>query len=126
MKSEKKKTKFIILFICILVVAAGTAAFYLYRENAAAAQSSVDEAVAGENQTLLTVSVEKMIGNEMTGVQSTDKEQGEEQTWTIPVGTEVVTKLGTTTTFARLAAGDTVEVLIDDQTQEILKIWITQ
>lgn len=45
---------------------------------------------------------------------------------TIPVGTDVVTKLGTITTFARLASGDVVQMLMekDGNDQVIIKIWI--
>ena len=63
----------------------------------------------------------------VTVVQEDGEETTESGTWMIPVGTEVVTKLGTTTTFARLASGDTIKVLMqneDDGTQDILKIWI--
>ncbi len=38
---------------------------------------------------------------------------GEEKTTLIPVGTTVTTQLGTTTTFARLAAGDMVKILME-------------
>lgn len=38
---------------------------------------------------------------------------GEEETTLIPVGTTVTTQLGTTTTFARLAAGDMVKILME-------------
>lgn len=127
MKPKKNKKKWIILIICILALLLGAASFLLYQRNEAAAKTSTNEAIAGENQTLVTVSIQKMIGNEMTGVSISDEtELQEAQTWMIPVGTEVVTKLGTITTFARLASGDQVQVLFDDQTQEILKIWITQ
>lgn len=51
---------------------------------------------------------------------------GEERTATIPVGTDVITKLGTTTTFARLAAGDVVQMLTEKAGDEdvIIKMWI--
>lgn len=51
---------------------------------------------------------------------------GEERTATIPVGTDVITKLGTTTTFARLAAGDVVQMLTEKVGDEdvIIKMWI--
>ncbi len=50
----------------------------------------------------------------------------EVKTMMIPVGTEVVTKLETVTTFSRLAAGDTIKMLMekDGDTETILKIWI--
>lgn len=51
---------------------------------------------------------------------------GEERTATIPVGTDVITKLGTTTTFARLATGDVVQMLTEkvDDENVIIKMWI--
>lgn len=50
----------------------------------------------------------------------------EERTATIPVGTDVITKLGTVTTFARLAAGDVVQILTEKDGDEsvIIKMWI--
>ncbi|MDD2971500.1 MAG: hypothetical protein PHE02_05145 [Lachnospiraceae bacterium] len=44
----------------------------------------------------------------------------------IPVGTDVVTKLGTTTSFARLATGDVVQMLMerDGDDKVIIKMWI--
>lgn len=58
--------------------------------------------------------------------QKTYRSLGEEREMTIPVGTDVVTKLGTTTTFARLAAGDVVQLLIENNGTEevIVKMWI--
>lgn len=50
------------------------------------------------------------------------------QTYTIPVGTEVVTKPGSVTTFSRLAAGDMIRCLMQEEDGEavILKIWIEE
>ena len=44
----------------------------------------------------------------------------------IPVGTQVTTRLGNITTFSRLAAGDHIRMLVqeEDGKQVILKIWI--
>lgn len=44
----------------------------------------------------------------------------------IPVGTKVTTRLGTETTFSRLAAGDNIKMLVqeEDGEQVILEIWI--
>ncbi len=52
----------------------------------------------------------------------------EERMATIPVGTEVVTKLGTVTTFSRLASGDVMKILVDNADEEdvVLKIWILE
>jgi len=50
----------------------------------------------------------------------------EERTMTIPVGTQVVTKLGTVTTFSRLASSDVMKILTENSGDEdvIIKIWI--
>ena len=54
---------------------------------------------------------------------------GEEQTMLIPVGTTVTTQFGTTTTFSRLAAGDTVKILLEkneNNKEIIVGIWMIQ
>lgn len=50
----------------------------------------------------------------------------EKVTVQIPVGTKVTTRLGTETTFSRLAAGDNIKMLMQekDGEQVILEIWI--
>jgi hypothetical protein len=80
-----------------------------------------------EGQEYMYVRITSILGNEMTGtIYEDDKETGSQQTWTIPVGTDVVTKLGTTTSFSRLASGDYIRMLMQNGTdsQDILKIWI--
>lgn len=127
---KKKKSKlWVWLLVLVLAVAAGGG--FWYQKSNAKQETKEEEIVLQENQELIHVKITKMLGNEMTGsIVSEDKHQQEQQTWLIPVGTEVVTKLGTTTTFARLSSGDTVQMLM--QTGEaaadgdILKIWITQ
>lgn len=127
---KKKKSKlWVWLLVLVLAVAAGGG--FWYQKSNAKQETKEEEIVLQENQELIHVRITKMLGNEMTGsIVSEDKHQQEQQTWLIPVGTEVATKLGTTTTFARLSSGDTVQMLM--QTGEaaadgdILKIWITQ
>lgn len=53
-------------------------------------------------------------------------ETGESASYQIPVGTDVITQLGVTTTFSRLAAGDVIALLLEEGTDNILKIWIVQ
>lgn len=57
---------------------------------------------------------------------SSYSETGETKAWQIPVGTDVITSLGVTTTFSRLSAGDVIAVLTEAGTDNILKIWIVQ
>ncbi|MDO5294840.1 MAG: hypothetical protein Q4F05_19060, partial [bacterium] len=52
---------------------------------------------------------------------------GEEATITIPVGTKVTTSLGATTTFSRIAASDTLKLLMqtnDAGEQVVVGVWI--
>ena len=90
-----------------------------------------DETASGE-----TVSGEMPAGEMPTGEIPTEETSessdvtytalDEERTMVIPVGTEVVTKLGTVTTFSRLASGDVMKILTEKSGDEdvILKIWI--
>lgn len=127
---KKKKSKvWIWLVLLILVVAAG-GGVYGYQQVMTQQEVKEEEIVVLENQELIHVRITKMLGNEMTGsIVSEENKQGETQTWMIPVGTDVVTKLGTTTTFVRLSSGDTIQMLMQKDGAEddsILKIWITQ
>lgn len=124
---KKKNSKIWIWLLLLILVVAACGGFW-YQKNVAAQEEQEEELVLQENQILVDVRITKMLGNEMTGmVVEGNQEQGEQNTWLIPVGTEVVTKLGTTTTFARLSSGDMIQMLMQtDETEEILKIWITQ
>ena len=42
----------------------------------------------------------------------------------IPVGTDVITTLGATTTFSHLEEGDTIAILMEENSEAILKIWM--
>ena len=127
---KKKKSKlWIWLLLLVLVVAAGSG--FWYQKSNAQQTMEEEEIVLQENQELINVRITQMLGNEMTGSIVTEdrKQQQEEKTWMIPVGTEVVTKLGTTTTIARLSSGDTIQMLMqtgESADGDILKIWITQ
>lgn len=126
---KKKKSKlwiWILLFVLVVAVGGGL----WYQKSHAQPETQEEEIVLQENQELINVRISQMLGNEMTGnIISEDRQQQEQKTWMIPVGTEVVTKLGTTTTFARLSSGDTIQMLMqtgESTDGDILKIWITQ
>lgn len=132
MYQKKKKRLWIWVALLLLVIVAGGSYTYYRNEQllAATETSAGEEIVLGENQTLCYVRIDKILGNEMSGTILEDDGVNtmETDTWTIPVGTDVVTKLGTTTTFARLSGGDTIKMLMQrmgDGSEEILKIWIT-
>ena len=83
-----------------------------------------------ENQSWQYLQIDNIIGNEIDAFKSDDpvRTEKEMKTYTIPVGTQVVTKLGSVTTFSRLAAGDTICCLMQKSGEEevILKIWIEE
>ena len=126
-KKKKKAWIWILIGLIVILVAGG---WVYYKEVVMAAETSEEEEIVlEENQEWEYFKITQILGNEMTAavVQEDGEESTESGTWMIPVGTEVVTKLGTTTTFARLASGDTIKVLMqneDDGTQDNLKIWI--
>ena len=125
-KKKKKAWVWILIGLTVLLAAGG---WGYYRQVQAASSDEEEEIVLEEDQEWKYFKITQILGNEMTAtvIQENGEETTESGTWMIPVGTEVVTKLGTTTTFARLASGDTIKVLMqneDDGTQDILKIWI--
>lgn len=58
------------------------------------------------------------------GSASAYTETGEARSFEIPVGTQVITKLGVETTFSRLSAGNIIALLLEKGTDNILKIWV--
>ncbi len=126
MYKKKKKNKALIIIIVLLIVAAVAAGIVIYNINKNDTSVSTEEEITlSSNQELQYVTITKILGNEMTAY-TTDSDNAATTTWMIPVGTDVVTKLGTTTTFSRLAAGDQIKMVVEtnDGTQEIIKIWI--
>lgn len=127
---KKKKSKVWIWLVLLILVMAAGGGVYGYQQVMAQQETEEEEIVVLENQELIHVRITKMLGNEMTGsIVTEENKQGETQTWMIPVGTDIVTKLGTTTTFARLSSGDTIQMLMQEDEADdrnILKIWITQ
>ncbi len=54
------------------------------------------------------------------------EETGETAEFEIPVGTEVITKLGTTVTFSSLSTGDTIAIAVESGKNIIDKIWVVE
>lgn len=63
-------------------------------------------------------------GADRTIDENVGTDRGGSRTLQIPVGTPVVTRLGAVTTFSRLAAGESIAVLMEEETENILKVWI--
>ena len=53
-----------------------------------------------------------------------EKEESQTASYRIPVGTDVITKLGATTTFSHLEEGDAIAILLDEKSGSILKVWM--
>lgn len=130
MYQKKSKKKLWIILILVLILGWAGVGGYYYWKAQKAAQKEKQELVLEANQSLTYVSIQKILGNEMTGTILEDGQETQSQnTWLIPVGTDVETKLGTITTFARLAAGDQIKMLMqttENGNEEIIKIWIEQ
>ena len=62
------------------------------------------------------------------GTGSSSEEQytdtGETKTYEIPVGTDVITKMGMTTTFSRISAENTLALVVKKDTDNIVRIYI--
>lgn len=129
MYKKKKSKAWILLILLVLVMAAGVG-IYQNQRMKVKQEAKEEEIVVQENQELIQFRITKILGNEMTGnMVLEDNREGEMKTWLIPVGTQVVTKLGTVTSFSRLNSGDTIQMLIERDTEQdsgIIKIWITQ
>jgi hypothetical protein len=71
-----------------------------------------------------------MTGENMGGASTSDQqaftETGETAEYEIPVGTDVTTRLGSTTTFSKLSSGDVVGIILEDGTDNILRIKIVE
>ena len=123
-KKKKKKGRKIFWLISILVLIAVAAGIFFYQKQKKEAEETDPNArenvVLEENQSWQSLQIENIVGNEIEAVDGAF--------YTIPVGTEVVTKLGSVTTFSRLAQGDTICCLMQEDAGEavILKIWIEE
>lgn len=119
MKNKKKKLgKLLFLLLLVLLLGVGGTAFYQKQKQEVPQEESV--IAAGENEELVDATILTVVGNEIE-----TKEGGN---YTIPVGTEVITKLGNVTTFSRLSSGDKVQLLVgkDTDSSAILKMWIVE
>lgn len=133
-KKKKAKCKRVWILSLLLVLIGAAAAFYYQRQQqeVMAAQTGQSAVEAVENQVLRFGDISTITGNEITiKVLKTQNQReytdtGETMEYRIPVGTDVETRLGSITTFSRLASGDRIAILFDTAEQEefIRKIWI--
>ncbi|HJA92424.1 MAG TPA: hypothetical protein H9717_04810 [Candidatus Eisenbergiella merdipullorum] len=134
-KRRRRKRLLILFFVLICLLAAGVPLF-LFRQRSMNAAREAVQISAGENEEITYARISMIVGNEIeVSILNRDPseqagaaytETGETGSWQIPVGTDVITSLGVTTTFSRLSAGDVIAVLTEAGTDNILKIWIVQ
>ena len=99
-------------------------------------QTSV-QVTAQSGQEIVYATLTEVKGNEITYMVQEEafginegpgayEEEGQEQTTLIPVGTDVITRLGATVTFSRLATGDNVALIMeeDEGQKAIVKVYI--
>ena len=131
--------KYIVLFAVVFLAAPGVGTCVLWQKHVFAAQEG-QEPVLENGQSFRYAKITSISGNEMQyavlepQTQTKDKSGAYAETdktgqMQIPVGTQVETKLGTVTTFSRLAGGDRIKMLLqkdDSGSDVLLKIWIVE
>ena len=101
---------------------------------------------AGNGETLVYATIDRIAGNDIEVTVLSDfermgggfpggempegmmppgeAEEAQTASYRIPVGTDVITTLGATTTFSHLEEGDTIAILMEENSEAILKIWM--
>ena len=122
MIKELRKKNMMCIFMCLFLMLTGGMLLCGCQKEQTESAVSTEEVKLEQGQYFVYGQIVSINGNEMTYYVT------EEETVTvqIPVGTKVTTRLGTETTFSRLAAGDNIKMLIqeNDGQQEIMEIWI--
>lgn len=131
LKKKKRRNRMIIFGVIIIAAVAVTVMGYKLEMDAQNDDIAV-EMIVEEGEELVYAQVDSISGNEMTytllqavediennkmaavftDTDNISYELSEKQyTVMIPVGTDVITILGTTTTFSRLGAGDVIGII---------------
>ncbi|MED9904487.1 MAG: hypothetical protein UFG06_09920 [Lachnospiraceae bacterium] len=117
------------LFWALLIAAIGVTAYSVVRKEKNSVQENVVTVKAEDGEKIIYATLYTVRGNEITYYpqenENTDTGQAV-QTSLIPVGTPVTTRLGTVTTFSRLAAGDNVALVTDEENGEIEAVYIIE
>lgn len=123
-KTEKltKRKKSVIIAAGLLLI--GAVCFTGFAMTAKkSSDSGAVQITAGKNEEIVYARLTSVIGNDIT-CSLTDS--GEEKSYEIPVGTDVITRLGTTTTFLKLSEGNNVAILLEKGTDIVKSVWITE
>lgn len=128
---KKRKRRVLVIFLALLGIALLIGGVIWYRKRAEETKDNANAESAvklTKDQSWKYYSIGQIIGNEVTATEIDEEgnEKGGEETFLIPVGTEVITSIESVTTFTRLSAGNVIHCLMQD-TEEgpvIVKIWI--
>lgn len=105
----------------IILITAGGVFYAMHVKAAGNGEQSEVTIAAGSGEEIIYGQLTSVIGNEITCLDTGSKES---LSYQIPVGTQVVTRLGAVTTFSRLSEGNSVAILVKEGTDNIKKVWI--
>ena len=155
-RAKKRKTRLIISLVIIVILSASGFLGYKYYQQKKAAENSEAIVAVSDGQELVYASVTLVAGNNITvdilqettssaeeSAETTDMkpsgmkagrsdagssytETGESTQYQIPVGTVVITKLGTSATFSSISTGNVLAIALEEGTDIIDKVWIIE
>lgn len=155
-RAQKRKKRLIISLVIIVILSASGFLGYKYYQQKKAAENSEAIVAVSDGQELVYASVTLVAGNNITvdilqettssaeeSAETTDMkssgmkagrsdsgsyytETGESTQYQIPVGTVVITKLGTSATFSSISTGNVLAIALEEGTDIIDKVWIIE
>ncbi|MBQ7428740.1 MAG: hypothetical protein IJV29_03655 [Butyrivibrio sp.] len=155
-RAQKRKKRLIISLVIIVILSASGFWGYKYYQQKKAAENSEAIVAVSDGQELVYASVTLVAGNNITvdilqettpsaeeSAETTDMkssgmkagrsdsgssytETGESTQYQIPVGTVVITKLGTSATFSSISTGNVLAIALEEGTDIIDKVWIIE
>lgn len=155
-RAQKRKKRLTISLVIIVILSASGFLGYKYYQQKKAAENSEAIVAVSDGQELVYASVTLVAGNNITvdilqettssaeeSAETTDMkssgmkagrsdsgssytETGESTQYQIPVGTVVITKLGTSATFSSISTGNVLAIALEEGTDIIDKVWIIE
>ncbi|MBE5834710.1 MAG: hypothetical protein E7309_08715 [Butyrivibrio sp.] len=155
-RAQKRKKRLIISLVIIVILSASGFLGYKYYQQKKAAENSEAIVAVSDGQELVYASVTLVAGNNITvdilqettssaeeSAEKTDMkssgmkagrsdsgssyaETGGSTQYQIPVGTVVITKLGTSATFSSISTGNVLAIALEEGTDIIDKVWIIE
>ncbi|MCR4832928.1 MAG: hypothetical protein K5900_05080 [Butyrivibrio sp.] len=155
-RAQKRKKRLIISLVIIVILSASGFLGYKYYQQKKAAENSEATVAVSDGQELVYASVTLVAGNNITvdilqettpsaeeSAETTDMkssgmkagrsdsgssytETGDSTQYQIPVGTVVITKLGTSATFSSISTGNVLAIALEEGTDIIDKVWIIE